>query len=70
MLIPLMILVPPGNPSVSHQTNDSNNNIDKIVHKITAGKNKIESPPSERNKNDRYSKKLKQSFNQEKSADK
>ena len=28
--ISLTILIPPGHPSVSHQTNDSNNDIDKI----------------------------------------
>ena len=34
--ISLTILVPPGNPTVSHQTDDNNNDIDKIVHKTTA----------------------------------
>ena len=52
--ISLTIPVSPGNPrlSVSHQTNDCNNNIDKIVHKTTTGEGGIKLPCWERNKND------------------
>ena len=35
-LISLTILVPPGNPRVSHQSNESNKNIDEVVDKTTA----------------------------------
>ena len=49
--ISLTILVSPGNPGVSHQTNDSNNDIDKIVHKTTAGGRGYILPLSERNEN-------------------
>ena len=40
----LTILVPPSNPSVSHQTNESNQDIDKIVHRTTAGEGSAELP--------------------------
>ena len=57
--ISLTILVPPSNPSVSHQTNECNQDINKIVDKTTAGEGSIEVPRDEWNKNCRYTKKLK-----------
>ena len=50
----LTILVSPGNLGVSQQTNDSNNDIDKIVHKATAGEGGFNLPFCERNENYRY----------------
>ena len=38
------ILVPPGDTTVSHKTNDSNQNIDEVVHKPTAGERSIKIP--------------------------
>ena len=42
--ISLTILVPPSNPSVSHQTSESNQDIGKIVDKTTAGEGGVDIP--------------------------
>ena len=62
MFISLTILVPPSNPSVSHQTNESNQDIDKIVHKTTAGKGSAELPLNDRNRNGCCTNELKHTF--------
>ena len=49
--ISLTILIPPRNTTVSKQTNESNQDIDKIVHKTTAGEGGLKLPLCERNKN-------------------
>ena len=43
-LISLTILVPPGNPSVSHQPSESNKDVDQVVDKTTAGESRLEMP--------------------------
>ena len=52
--ISLTILVPPGNTTVSKQTNENNKDIDEIVDKTTAGEGDFKFPCRERNKNYQY----------------
>ena len=43
-LISLTILVPPGNPSVSHQPSERNKDIDQIVDKTSARERSLKMP--------------------------
>ena len=52
--ISLTILVPPGNTNVSKQTNESNQYIDKIVDKTTAGEGDFKLPCRKGNKKYQY----------------